>query len=132
MATVKMLRVELEVSAQEVTDILGQMMGQNLGEIGAPATATTTAALPAPEKPKRGRPPSQPGDDSIRGRILEVIEQRPMSSIQLQNVTKLEMEQITGSCAKLKDAGRIVQKIHQHDGTRYWMTPQQAEKFPGK
>jgi hypothetical protein len=131
MANVRIVMLE-GVTAEEASRVIDQALPRPVEP-----TVTLTPALPmpaalpaapAPPTPKRtGRPHAQPGDDTIRGRVLDVIlREGPKSSIELMERIDLDMNQVSTACKRLKESGRLESiRDDENDGTRRWFIPKQ-------
>lgn len=78
---------------------------------------------PKPRKalaaPTATAPRSAPGGgDSIQTRILEVLNKKPMSSLELITALKLEPNQVYQAASYLKQKGKIDSRNDETDGTR--------------
>lgn len=127
MANVRIVLLE-NVSADEAMQAMQKALP---APVAGPVLSVVPALPPpalTPEKRRNGRPQAEPGDDSIRGRILESIQvYGPMSSIQLTHKTGFEMAQVSTACSRLRESGRLMQAIDAEeqggDGTRRWLLP---------
>lgn len=95
-----------------------------VAEVAETRAIAAPPEVAAPRQGARGRKAAakpavaSEGSSTITGRILEALQKRPMSSLELAQALKLEPSQVYAPCSLLKGKGQIENRPDPEDGTR--------------
>lgn len=140
MSKVRITHIEMEDEGQGIVEVIRAYLGQaqpqalhpvaaapvgelapppSIAELVAPAVVKSRKSIPAVSPKAVSAPRSAPGGgDSITTRIMEALQKKPMSSIELAQSLKLEPGQIYAPAHLLKKKGVVDNRIDETDGTR--------------